>query len=141
MLTQAGIVGVVLLAGAMLLAAFFTYVYALKRQSYLLVWAGGWLAVALTSLSGVLESWLGQGQWVSAIEEWLLAMAALLFLAAAKLYGRATVRFSTALGVAGVAALWAVAHVKGWVSVSLYLGAALLLFVVARVFWQEGRKR
>ncbi|MGH9709999.1 MAG: GAF domain-containing protein, partial [Candidatus Acidiferrales bacterium] len=141
MLTQAGIVGVVLLAGAMLLAAFFTYVYALKRQSYLLVWAGGWLAVALTSLSGVLESWLGQGQWVSALEEWLLAMAALLFLAAAKLYGRATVRFSTALGVAGVAALWAVAHVKGWVSVSLYLGAALLLFVVARVFWQEGRKR
>ncbi|MGH9780606.1 MAG: hypothetical protein ACRD33_02200, partial [Candidatus Acidiferrales bacterium] len=79
MLTQAGIVGVVLLAGAMLLAAFFTYVYALKRQSYLLVWAGGWLAVALTSLGGVLELWLGRPAWVLAVEEWLLAVAALLF--------------------------------------------------------------
>lgn len=141
MLTQAGIVGVVLLAGAMLLAAFFSYVYALKRQSYLLVWAAGWLAVGLTSLSGVLESWFGQGQWVAALEQWLLAMAALLFLIAAHLYGRATVRIRNVVGLAALAGLWAVAYTKEWVSVSLYLGAALLLFVVARVFWQEGRKR
>lgn len=141
MLTQAGIVGVVLLAGALLLAAFFTYVYALKRQSYLLVWAGGWIAVALTSVSGVLEPWLGHTPWVAALEEWLLALAALLFLSAARLYARATVKISATFGVGAVAALWAVAHMKGWVSVSLYLGAALLLLVVARVFWQEGRKR
>ena len=141
MLTQEGIVGVVLLAGAMLLAAFFSYVYALKRQSYLLVWAGGWLAVGLTSLSGVMESWLGQGPWAAALEQWLLAMAALLFLTAARLYGRATVRISRVIGVAALAGLWAVAYTRQWVSVSLYLGAALLLFAVARVFWQEGRKR
>src|SRR6185437_7493285 len=116
-------------------------VYELKRQSYLLVWAGGWLAVGLTSLSGVMESWLGQGPWAAALEQWLLAMAALLFLTAARLYGRATVRISSVLGVAALAGLWAVAYTKEWVSVSLYLGAALLLFAAARVFWQEGRKR
>jgi len=141
LLTQTGIVGVVLLAGALLLAAFFTYVYALKRQSYLLVWAGGWLVVALSSVSAILEPWWGSPPWISAVEEWLLALAALLFLAAARLYARATMRISAALGVGAVAALWAVAHMRGWVSVSLYLGAALLLLVVARVFWQEGRKR
>ena len=141
MLTQTGIVGVVLLAGALLLAAFFTYVYALKRQSYLLVWASGWLVVALSSVNAVLEPWLGATPWISAVEEWLLALAALLFLAAARLYARSTVRIGPAFGVGAVAALWAVAHMRGWVSVSLYLGAALLLLVVARVFWQEGRKR
>jgi len=141
LLTQAGIVGVVLLTGALLLAAFFTYIYELKKQNYLLVWAGGWLALALTSLSGVVEPWFDRAIWISALQEWLLAVAGLLFLLAARLYARATVRVTAAFGVAAIALLWAVAYAKDWVSVPLELGVALLLFAVARVFWQEGRKR
>ena len=141
MLTQTSIVGVVLLAGTLLLSAFFSYIYTLKRQSYLLVWAGGWLLVALTSLSGLLSPKSTHAALISGTGDWLLALAALLFLVAARIYTRARVSMTAACGVCAGAALWEVAYVEGWVSVSLYLGTALLLFVVARVFWQEGRKR
>lgn len=141
MLTQTGIVGVVLVVGALLLSAFFSYIYALKRQSYLLVWAGGWLLVALTSLSRLLGPESNHAAAILGLGDWLLALAALLFLVAARVYARIGIRVTAVCGVAVAAALWAVAYVEGWVSVSLYLGTALLLFVVARVFWREGRKR
>src|SRR5690348_17380454 len=82
----------------MLLAAFFTYVYAIKRQSYLLVWAGGWLFLGLASSGQELETWLAGALWLPTLEEWLIAAAALLFLAAARLYSRKTLdRKSTRL--------------------------------------------
>ena len=141
MLSSTGIAGAVLLAGTLLLAVFFAYVYALKRQSYLLVWAAGWLLVAVTTLSGLLRNSPGASAWAPSLEAWLMTIAALLFLTAARIYARARMRLSAALGVAVVAAIWAVAYMRGWVTVPLYLGVALLLFVVARVFWLEGKKR
>jgi diguanylate cyclase (GGDEF)-like protein/putative nucleotidyltransferase with HDIG domain len=141
LLNQASIVSVVLLAGTLLLCAFFSYIYALKRQSYLLVWAGGWLLLALASLSGLVGPQTTHPAEISATGDWILALSALLFLVAARIYARAKISMTATCGIGIFAALWAVAYLRGWVSVSLYLGAALLLFVVARVFWQEGRKR
>jgi diguanylate cyclase (GGDEF)-like protein/putative nucleotidyltransferase with HDIG domain len=138
---QTSIVGIVLLAGTLLLSAFFSYMYALKRQIYLLVWAGGWLLVALTSLTLVLGPRSSHATSISAIGDWLVAMAALLFLVAARLYARSKIPTTLVLGITVAAGAWAIAYFENWVSVSLYLGSALLLFVVARVFWQEGRKR
>lgn len=140
-MNQTSIVGVVLLVGTLLLAAFFSYMYALKRQIYLLVWAGGWLLVALTSVSLVLGPGSSHSTSISILGDWLVAVAALLFLVAARLYARLKIRMIVALGIAIIAAAWAVAYFENWITVSLYLGSALLLFVVARVFWQEGRKR
>ncbi|HEV2421534.1 MAG TPA: diguanylate cyclase [Candidatus Acidoferrales bacterium] len=140
-MTQTSIVGGVLLAGTLLLSVFFSYIYVLKRQSYLLIWAGGWLLVALTSLSRIVGSRFGHPAAVSGLGDWLVALAALLFLVAARVYARAKIPTTATLGIGAAAALWAVAYAEDWVSVSLYLGAALLLFAVARVFWQEGRKR
>jgi diguanylate cyclase (GGDEF)-like protein/putative nucleotidyltransferase with HDIG domain len=141
LLTQPGIVGVVLLAAAMLLAAFFSYVYAMKRQGYLLVWAGGWFFLGLASLTREAGIWMGRTFWFPAIEVWLLATAALFFLAAARLYARKSVRVSLFFTTTLAAALWAAANHRAWISVPLELGVAILLFLVARVFWQEGRKR
>jgi diguanylate cyclase (GGDEF)-like protein/putative nucleotidyltransferase with HDIG domain len=141
LLTQPGIVGDVLLAAAMLLAAFFGYVYAMKRQGYLLVWAGGWFLLALASLAQETDAWMGQIRWFPELESWLLAAAALFFLAAARLYARAKVRVSLFLAIALGAALWAVAYHRTWVTAPLEIGVAVVLFLVARVFWQEGRKR
>lgn len=141
MVNQASIVGVVLLVGTLLLCAFFSYMYALKRQIYLLVWAGGWLLVALTSLGRVLGPGSSHAAAISAVGEWLVTISALLFLIAALLYSRRKIPKIAVGGVAGIAAIWAIAYFEGWVSVSIYLGSAMLLFVVARVFWQEGRKR
>ena len=139
-MTQTSIVGGVLLAGTLLLSVFFSYIYALKRQSYLLIWAGGWLLVALSSLSSVVEPF-GHAAAISGLGDWLVTLAALLFLVAARVYARAKIPMTATIGIGVAAAAWAVAYAEGWVSVSLYLGAALLFFSVARVFWQEGRKR
>lgn len=141
MLTQTGIVGVVLLASTLLLSAFFSYMYALKRHSYLLIWAAAWLLVALNSAGGVLESHAVHAQVVAAIGAWLMATAAVLFLVSARVYARLRARVAAALGAVVLVGLWAIADVEKWVSVSVYLGTTLLLFVVARVFWREGRKR
>lgn len=141
MLTQTGIVGVVLLAGTLLLSAFFSYMYALKRHSYLLIWAGGWLLVALNSLGGLFEGRSAHAKTVSIVGAWLLAMAALLFVMAARVYARLAARISVAGVVGALAALWSVAYAEKWISVPVYLATGLLLFVAARVFWQEGRKR
>ena len=65
----------VLLAGATLLAAFFTFVYSQKRQGYLLIWSSAWALVALHSLGPVLEPWLGHSGWLAAVDAWVLAAA------------------------------------------------------------------
>lgn len=141
MVAQTGIVGVVLLAGTVLLSAFFSYVYALKRHSYLLIWAAGWLFVALNSLGGLIEGHSIYTRTVSSVGAWLLAIAALLFVMAARVYSRLPARISAAIVIGAAAAIWAIAYAEKWISVPLYLGTGLLLFVAARVFWQEGRKR
>jgi diguanylate cyclase (GGDEF)-like protein/putative nucleotidyltransferase with HDIG domain len=125
----------------MLLAAFFTYVYAIKRQGYLLVWASGWFFLGLASLSQELEPWVGPSPWLPTIEKWLLATAALLFLAAARLYSRKVIRVLPFVAVALLAAVWAAAYREAWISVPLDLLVIVLLAAVSRVFWAEGRKR
>ena len=141
MLTQSGIVGVVLLAAALLLAAFFSYVYAIKRQGYLLVWASGWLLLGFASLGQELETWLGSVSWLPTLEGWFVAAAALLFLAAARLYSRKQFRVSPFIGGAVLAAFWAVANRESWISLPLEFFVIILLLAVSRVFWLEGRKR
>lgn len=141
MLTQTGIVGVVLLASTLLLSAFFSYMYVLKRHSYLLIWACGWLLVALSLVGGLLETHTAHPKTISIAGAWVLAMAALLFVTAARVYSRSKSQIVAVVGIGALAALWAVAYAEQWVSVSVYLGTGLLLFVAARVFWQEGKKR
>ncbi|HEV2299716.1 MAG TPA: diguanylate cyclase [Candidatus Acidoferrales bacterium] len=141
MLTQSGIVGVVLLAAAMLLAAFFTYVYAIKRQSYLLIWAGGWFFLGLSSLGQELETWIASSSLLPTIEDWLSAAAALLFLAAVRLYSRKLFRVFPFIAGAMLAAVWAVAYQEAWISFPLDLFVIVLLVAVSRLFWLEGRKR
>src|SRR5690242_7849138 len=125
----------------MLLAAFFTYVYAIKRQSYLLVWAGGWLFLGLASSGQELETWLAGALWLPTLEEWLIAAAALLFLAAARLYSRKTFRVFPFIATAVLAAVWAVANREAWLTIPLDLLVIVLLVAVSRVFWAEGSKR
>jgi diguanylate cyclase (GGDEF)-like protein/putative nucleotidyltransferase with HDIG domain len=141
LLNDPGMISWVLLAGGALLAAFFAFVYAQKRQGYLLVWSAGWALVALHSLALVLEPWLGGDGWMAATSAWLLAAGALVFLCAAQMYAHTVLWIRTISFLALLAAAWAIAFQLHQVSVSPALGIALLLFVVARVFWGEGRKQ
>src|SRR2546423_5196710 len=48
-----------MLAASTVVAGFFGYIYGLKRQSYLLLWAVGWTMFALHHLGPVLAMWRG----------------------------------------------------------------------------------
>jgi len=141
LLTHEGILALGLVAGAALTAAFFAYVYSLKRQLYLLLWTAGWSLVALNYLSPALELWLPAAPWQAALNQWLLAAAALMFFCAVQLYTQATpwVRQLTAVGAVFV--VWVVSYHLRWVDVSPDLGVALVFFATAWLFWRESHKQ
>ena len=141
LLTHEGILALGLVATAALTAAFFSYVYSLKRRPYLLLWTAGWSLLALHYLSPALQPWLLAAPWQTAIDQWLLAAAALLFFCAAQLYTQAN-PWVRQLAVAGALfIIWAASYHLRWVSVSPELGVAIVFFGAAWLFWQESRKQ
>ena len=73
LLSNLNMTAFVLFASALLLAAFFTFVYRQKRQEYLLVWSTGWLLIALHFLSGALSAHWTLPRWFDSLNEWLMA--------------------------------------------------------------------
>jgi len=132
---------VVLLAGAFLLATFFTYVYLQKRQEYLLVWAAGWLLISLHFVSHLTGPPAFTAKWFDIMNEWLLALAALAFYSSARLYARLSLQVRWLILAVAAAAVWALAFAQHWIGAPLGLGVALLFFLIARTFWEEGRKQ
>jgi diguanylate cyclase (GGDEF)-like protein/putative nucleotidyltransferase with HDIG domain len=131
----------VLLASAVLLAAFFVHVYSQKRQPYLLVWAMGWVFIGFHFIAPFVYSQPSPVRQFDAVGEWLLAIGGLAFYGAARLYARLKVEMRAMVLAAAIAALWALAYARGWWNVPLGLGVALLFVLIARIFWQEGRKQ
>ena len=80
-------------------------------------------------------------KWFDVLNEWLLAVAALAFCASARLYARLALQARWVVAAVGVAAVWALAFANGWIGAPLGLGVALLFFVIAQTFWEEGRKQ
>jgi len=141
LLTHDDILALGLMTTAALTAAFFAYVYNLKRQLYLLLWTAGWSLLALHYLSPALQPWLVTAPWQAALNRWLLAAAALLFFCAAQLYAQ-TRPWVRLLGVAaGLFGVWATSYHLKWVNVSPELGVAMVFFAAAWLFWQESRKQ
>ncbi len=141
MLIHINMTASVLLAGALLLALFFSYVYQQKRQQYMLVWAGGWLFVALHFLVRSASTRLTIPWWADPVSEWLLALAALAFYCAAKMYARLQVPWKGIAALGFAAGLWALGYSRGWINVPLGLSVGLMFFFVARAFWEEGLKQ
>jgi diguanylate cyclase (GGDEF)-like protein/putative nucleotidyltransferase with HDIG domain len=132
---------VVLLASAFLLAAFFVYVYLQKRQQYLLVWAAGWMLISIHFLSRLVGPPASGAKWVDILNEWLLALAALAFYASARLYARLNLQIRWLILAVAASAVWALAFAQHWIGAPLGLGVTLLFFLIARTFWEEGRKQ
>jgi diguanylate cyclase (GGDEF)-like protein/putative nucleotidyltransferase with HDIG domain len=141
LLSQEVIVALTQFVAAALTAGFFAYVYAVKRQAYLLLWMTAWVVLALNGAGRLLEAWLGKPAWEPGLADALLGVAALLFLSAAQRYAQ-TAPWTKRLVAGGVFfALWAVSFQQGWLNVSPLLGAALVFLAVAWAFWQESRRQ
>jgi diguanylate cyclase (GGDEF)-like protein/putative nucleotidyltransferase with HDIG domain len=122
-------------------AGLFSYIHEMKRQQYLLFWAGAWGFVALHDLSPALETWMVVAAWQSAINLWLLATAALLFFCAAQLYSRKRVWTRTILAAGALSAAWAIAYQVKAIAISPVYGIAAIFCAVGIVMWRESRRQ
>ena len=78
-----------LLVSALLLAGFFYFIHRLKRQEYLLAWSAAWLLMSLHFAAGALSALIGRDpwdRWFLELSEFLIALSALAFYAAARSY-------------------------------------------------------
>src|SRR5258708_17990867 len=77
-MTSESIIAITLLAASALTSGFFAYMHSMRRQAYLMLWSAGWCLLALHYLTPALEPWIAVAPWQSAVNQWLLAAAALL---------------------------------------------------------------
>jgi len=140
-MTSDSIIAITLLTASALTSGFFAYMHSLRRQAYLMLWSAGWCLLALHYLTPALEPWMAVAPWQSAVNQWLLAAAALLFFSTARVYTEAQPLVRPQIAVGGIFLLWVVAFYLHGVSVSPQLGVAVVLFGVAWVFYQESRRQ
>jgi diguanylate cyclase (GGDEF)-like protein/putative nucleotidyltransferase with HDIG domain len=141
-LTHQSLIDIALLATTSLVAGFFAYIFKLKRQIYLLLWTAGWSLFALHYLGPALSQWMPDGPPQSALDQWLYALAGLLFLLGTQLYAQRKPSFVPAAIAAAILGLWAAANAVHLLSsVPVAVPSALIFFAVAVVFWQESRRQ
>jgi diguanylate cyclase (GGDEF)-like protein/putative nucleotidyltransferase with HDIG domain len=139
--THDPILAIGLFATGALAAGLFSHIHEMKRQQYLLFFAGGWGFVALHDLSPALETWLVVAAWQAAINQWLLAAAGLLFFCAAQLYSRKKPWTRTLVAASAVMAAWVIAFYMKAIAVHPVYGIAAIFCAVGVVLWRESRQQ
>src|SRR5215472_16154361 len=140
LMTSESILAITLLAASALTSGFFAYMHSLRRQAYLLLWSAGWCLLALHYLSPALEPWTSVAPWQGAVNEWLLAGAALLFLATAQVYTGAEAWVRPQIAAGGAFAVWSAAYYLRAIPASPQLGVAAVLAAVAWVFYRVSQR-
>jgi len=129
------------LATASLIAAFFAYIYSIKRQLYLLLWSLAWALIALQCIAPTIGWSFNADSWLASLNLWLLAASALVFFCATQVYSQ-TRPWLAPLGIAAAFfALWTVAHHQPAINLSPRYGIALVFFATAWLFWRESRRQ
>ena len=128
-----------LLLGTLLVGVFFSYIYSLKRQNYLLYWTAGWAFYALHYLCPALSPWIGSNIVLSSLNHALFGFAAICFFLGAQLYTHHKLWLKPAIGAAAVLALWSAANAFQYFPVSSFIPAALIYVAVGFLFWNESR--
>ena len=128
-----------LLLATLLVGVFFAYIYALKRQHYLLYWTAGWTLYALHFLCPALSPWTGNNIVLNSLSHALFGFAAISFFLGAQLYAHQKLWLKPAIVAAVVLALWSAANALEYFRVSSFLPASLIFIVVGYLFWNESR--
>ena len=139
-MTSESILAITLLAASALTSGFFAYMHSLRRQAYLLLWSAGWCLLALHYLSPALETWVSVAPWQVAVDEWLLAAAALLFLSTAQVYTNREPWVRPQIAAGCGFAVWSAANYLNVIRISPKLGVAAVLAYVAWIFYEESRR-
>jgi len=139
-MTSESIIAITLLTASALTSGFFAYMHSLRRQAYLMLWSAGWACSRCITSAPALEPWVAVATWQSAVNEWLLAAAALLFFSTARVYTEATPLVRPQIAAGAVFAVWSAAYYMHSVNISPQLGVAAVLCCVAWAFYQESRR-
>ena len=119
--------------------------YRLKRQDYLLGWSAAWLLVTLHFVTGALSAWIGSDPWerrLLELSEFTIALAALAFYSAARLYAGLRIPVRTLIVATLAFAAWPVVHLNQIFNIPpTVLAVGLIHLVVGYTFLQEGRKQ
>ena len=140
LMTSESIIAITLLIASALTSGFFAYMHSLRRQAYLMLWSAGWCLLALHYLSPALEPWVAVAPWQSAVNEWLLAAAALLFFSTARVYTEASPLVRPQIAAGAVFVVWSAAFYLHSINISPQLGVAVVLCATAWTFYQESRR-
>lgn len=127
---------------AFLLAVFFFSLYRRKRQAYLLAWSAAWLLMALDFIVRDSTTWVTAAPWsflCRGFGVWLLALSALTFYVAARLYVRLVVSVKAMIAAALILAVWSGLHAHGFTGIANDAVVGLIYLAVGWTFWQEGR--
>ncbi|MEQ1472272.1 MAG: diguanylate cyclase, partial [Candidatus Acidiferrum sp.] len=130
-----------LLSATALVAVFFAYIYAIKRQTYLLYWTFGWALYSLHFLGPAISKWLPEGPLEIALGLWLYAAASILFFLGAQLYAQRKPWIIPAIITAAVLALWTAGNSLHLISVSVTIPSAVLFLAISIIFLQESRRQ
>src|SRR6202140_6016954 len=109
-MTSDSIIAITLVTASALTSGFFAYMHSIRRQAYLMLWSAGWCLLALHYLSPALQPWILVAPWQSAVNEWLLAATALLFLGTAQVYSETKPWVRPQVAMGAVFVLWSAAY-------------------------------
>ena len=140
-MTNQSFIALALLAATCLVAAFFAYIYNLKRRPYLMYWTLGWGFVAFSYLGPVLARVTYALPLQTAVDQLLYAAAGLFFFLGAQLYAQRELWRIPAAIAGGVLVVWAGANSLKLFFIPPILPAAAIFLAVAYVFWQESRRQ
>src|ERR1700690_4001493 len=109
-MTSDSIIATTLLTASALTSVFFAYMHSLRRQAYLILWSAGWCLLALHYLSPALEPWVSVAPWQSAVNQWLLAAAALMFFSTARVYTESSPMVRPQIAAGAIFIVWSTAY-------------------------------
>jgi diguanylate cyclase (GGDEF)-like protein/putative nucleotidyltransferase with HDIG domain len=127
------------LLATVLVGVFFASIYSLKRQLYLLFWAGAWLLFALHLLPTAVSHWMPPNPFLQAMSSCLFGFAGISFFLGTQLYMRQRVRRGLVIGAAVLLIAWSTANAIEVFAISAVLPASFIYMAVAVLFWRESR--
>ncbi len=133
------VISIALLLATLLAAAFFAYVYTLKRQHYLIYWTVGWVLYSIHYLCPALSRWIGSSPGLSSVNHVFYGFAGLAFFLGTQVYTRKQVWFIPAGVAAFVLAVWSAANAFNVFLVSSFIPSSVIYVAIGFLFLKESQ--
>jgi len=127
------------LIAIVLVGAFFAWIYSLKRQPYLFLWAISWWLYAGSLVPQAMLHWIGAKGAIVWLSSVFFGLAGIGFFLGTQRYTRQKLSTGLAIGMGAVVAAWAGLNAVGVVRVTSIVPGALIFVGVAYLFFRESR--